>query len=152
LTVACHLEVTVGFLFGLTELAKQSVNVVPAQIMRDRMLKDRLLGGQVRVREARGWVHVIRNGGKNLGAQRGAQPVAGALFTAWAVLFVEMPVSNVHARLHHSAPARTDSFGRFLSLVVLFLGPKGGTISPACRPHDIYVEHPIALELLSVYF
>ena len=51
LAVARHLQVAVRFLFNLTEMAKQSMNVMPPQIVRDWMLEDRIVGAQMRTVE-----------------------------------------------------------------------------------------------------
>ena len=59
LPVACHLEVAIGFLDDLAKLAQESVNIVPTQIVGDRMLEDCLVGAQVRTSEFRGRCHRI---------------------------------------------------------------------------------------------
>jgi hypothetical protein len=49
--VARHLQVAVGFLIDLTELAQQGMHIVPPEIVRDGMLEDRVVGAQVRAGE-----------------------------------------------------------------------------------------------------
>jgi len=60
LPVARDLEVAVGFLIDLTELAKHGVDVVPSKIMRDRMLEDGFVGAQMRASKGRGCIHSCR--------------------------------------------------------------------------------------------
>ena len=48
LAIAGHFQVAVRFLLDLTKMAKQRINVMPLQIVRNRMLKDRIVGAQMR--------------------------------------------------------------------------------------------------------
>jgi hypothetical protein len=47
LPVARHLQIAVGLGFNLSDMAKQRMNIVPRQVMRDRMLENRVVGAQV---------------------------------------------------------------------------------------------------------
>jgi hypothetical protein len=48
LAIAGHFQVAVRFWLNLTKMAKQRINIMPLQIVRNRMLEDGIVGAQMR--------------------------------------------------------------------------------------------------------
>jgi hypothetical protein len=59
LSVARHLQVAIRFLDNATELSEQGVDVVPFEIVRERMLKDPVVGAELRAGEMGDCFHGI---------------------------------------------------------------------------------------------
>ena len=59
LAIAGHLQVAVRFLVNLAEMAKQRMHIMPAEILRNRMLEDPVKGAQMRTGKCGRVFHII---------------------------------------------------------------------------------------------